>query len=783
MPSPAEKPSPSRTPKLGLSTAMAIALSMALASMLVLSAIYLSRAPTLGFGAAWDDAAHIWKVASVAPGSPLREGDSIDRIGGVDVGFLELLTDNASLESHDQIAPWFAARETMARTLAAETVAIEVHRGGLPVVAVVSPRPAGVAFLSHAPSMHIVVGLAYFLIGILVFTRGARTEESRVFFALCMSMTLVYITNGTSLLAEVVYEPWYLRLMNRLNMANFFFAPALLFHFSLLLPKKRALLERFPAITSGFYAACVLVVVTNPVRVVNVAVPLLFLGSIVASVQGYVANRKEPIARQQMKWVAAAFLFSVLPWVLINGVPLVVWGKRLMDDTIPGSFLVFFPIFLAFAIQKYRLLDIDALFAGTFVYALTLARLGVVDVGLIALFGSSFGQSLSLDPTGRAVLRVAATVSLYAPVRDQVRQLLRRLFRRQKDDGVKAMTALIDHASGAHPRRILEVFEETVRDALGPTKIVWIDEPALATFEAFDLAREPVSLWEHPALAAGLGASDLYVALPVRSGGRVQAALALGELPKRRFYSREDLASLAGLLKQATILYDNAQLFEENARHEKKGLEREKRHLAERESILRELHDGLGSITTGIVMLADAGQHAGSTEEVREALGTIRELSRESLAEIRGFMQHLDIESRDWPGLASELRRLGARVIAPHGLEFELDAQVRDPLDGPGNLVSFHLFRILNEAFANIVKHARATRVLVALVVEGDAVRLCVTDDGVGLVNERDGGHGVHNMQRRAELLGGSLTFRSANGTGTVIDVVLSLAAAANATG
>ncbi|RYG71033.1 hypothetical protein EON77_13250, partial [bacterium] len=419
-----------------------------------------------------------------------------------------------------------------------------------------------------------------------------------------------------------------------------------------------------------------------------------------------------------------------MPWVAINGIPLVFTGKRWMDDTIPGSFLVLFPIFLGFAIQRHRLLDIDALFAGSFVYVLTLAALGVVDLGMLSLFGSGFGKSLALEPTGERT-------------------------------AVVAMTALLDKGSGKSPDDILGALETSVREALRPAKLVWVRErsgadargegarDADATLRALDAAagdkNAPVSIWEVPEARAAVEDPELYVALAVRSEGRARAALLLGELPDRRFYSRRDLASLEALGRQASILFDNARLFEENVRQYRAGLDRERRHLAERESILRELHDGLGSITTGIVLLADAGKYAASAEEAKVTLGTICSLSRESLVEIRGFMQHLDAPHEDLAALVRGLARLGERVLGPLGIVYEARLDEGDASRRLGNLVAFHLFRVVS---------ASAT---------GDRLSVRVTDDGVGIRSSlssrapREGGRGLANMRTRAELLGGAL--------------------------
>ena len=97
-----------------------------------------------------------------------------------------------------------------------------------------------------------------------------------------------------------------------------------------------------------------------------------------------------------------------------------------------------------------------------------------------------------------------------------------------------------------------------------------------------------------------------------------------------------------------------------------------------------------------------------------------------------------------------------------------------------------NLYRIAQEALNNVMKHARATTLRVALKHEGATVRLTIADDGVGFGPEvgtgtRHGagpGFGLANIAERVRLLGGTLTVRSSPGQGTTLDVVLDSAPA-----
>lgn len=191
----------------------------------------------------------------------------------------------------------------------------------------------------------------------------------------------------------------------------------------------------------------------------------------------------------------------------------------------------------------------------------------------------------------------------------------------------------------------------------------------------------------------------------------------------------------------------------------------ENRHILEREKILRDLHDGLGGITTNIRLLAEMGKNAASVDEVRKTLTTISDLSSEGLAEIKNFMQSLDAREITWQALAAELRMSGGSLVEAHGFGFTMTADV-DGVDGrPASLLWLNLQRIYKEALTNVVKHSRGRSVSVAFAVGAAGLSLEVRDDGTGLRSGGGAGRGLAGMRKRAEELGGTVIVESDNGT------------------
>ncbi len=222
---------------------------------------------------------------------------------------------------------------------------------------------------------------------------------------------------------------------------------------------------------------------------------------------------------------------------------------------------------------------------------------------------------------------------------------------------------------------------------------------------------------------------------------------------------------------------------EENVRQYQARIEEESRHQAEKDRILKDLHDGIGGLTTNINLLAELAQKNESLDEIRKSLATIAELSRESLSEIRGFIQSLDTREANWHTMAAELRHLGRTIVEAHGISFTMDAAIEND-DGflAGNLC-LNLFRIYKEALSNVVKHSAAKAVTVQFTVHQGALALTISDDGRGVNGARHTGRGLLNMRSRAEEIGGVLSITSANGTVIHLDVPLNgpLAGSVNA--
>jgi signal transduction histidine kinase len=225
---------------------------------------------------------------------------------------------------------------------------------------------------------------------------------------------------------------------------------------------------------------------------------------------------------------------------------------------------------------------------------------------------------------------------------------------------------------------------------------------------------------------------------------------------ERRFLER--------LANQAAIAVENARL--------QAGV-RELAALEERERIARDLHDGIiqSIYATGLGLeecarLAEEqpGAVAKRLDEAIESLNTV-------IRDVRNYIVGLDPEELRRRSLGAALDDL-ARRLALNGLT-SAEVSVEEPADRAlTDEQAFQLFHICQEALANVVRHARATRVVVGLRRQDGHALLTVEDDGLGFEpGGCAGGRGLGNMAERARRLGGELTVASARGSGTRVTV------------
>ena len=255
---------------------------------------------------------------------------------------------------------------------------------------------------------------------------------------------------------------------------------------------------------------------------------------------------------------------------------------------------------------------------------------------------------------------------------------------------------------------------------------------------------------------------------------------ALGELrvaprgPRETFSARERRL-LDAIARQASVAAFAVRLNGELQRSRERlvnALEDERRRLR------RDLHDGLGPTLAAVSMQLDAARHllGSAPAEAAEMLGSLKGEVQDVLNEIRRLVYALRPPALDELGLVSALREHVDRLA---GGTLTLTFEAPSALPTLPAAVEVAVFRIAQEAVANVVRHADARSLRLSLTVGTDVV-LRVEDDGVGIGAGRRRGVGLSSMAERAEELGGRLVVERAGASGTRVEATLPLVGVAD---
>ncbi len=259
----------------------------------------------------------------------------------------------------------------------------------------------------------------------------------------------------------------------------------------------------------------------------------------------------------------------------------------------------------------------------------------------------------------------------------------------------------------------------------------------------------------HPLMSSFLG-------VPIVSEGEVIGAFYLTDKVDATEFTEEDQAGIALLASHAAAAIETAEMFEDS------------RSLAmseERERLARELHDALNQSLFSLTLTAKAASRHLTTDPERaaEELNEIALLSRQAMTELRAVVEGLRTPDVDRDGLLPAIRSLADLLSRVHHIEIEVVADGEPGLEGRAE---HEVFRIVQEALTNAVRHSEAAKVTVS-VANGDGLAVTIRDDGHGFEpdarNYRGKRLGLTSMRERASMLGGRLSIDSSPGAGATV--------------
>ncbi|MBC8161444.1 MAG: sensor histidine kinase, partial [Roseiflexaceae bacterium] len=625
-----------------------------------------------------------------------------------------------------------------------------------------------------------LIGLLSAAIGLFVFLKRPYDFSARVLFIMTTIVLTAHISEIVYWgLPEIIHPPV---LFVALLWSNWIYG-------GLLAPTVLLLALTFPRSKLFVLRHALLVIVT-----VYSTLPLLlivfglqpFIGWVWTATCGFLSlisvvhtlfTASDPVSRAQLRWAGLGFAGVALNILLAatNGFGLYPESVQLLFLFLDPLLELAFPTALAVAILRYRLFDIDLILSRALVYgALTLGVIGIY-IGMVTYLGALFR---SADNLLASLIATGVIAVVFQPLRVWLQRGVNRLFFGQRSEpyaviatlGRQLETALAPDAVFA---AIVETIGQTLK--LPYVAIMTPDETQLQAVFPLPSSGQP----KPPAYVLRLPLSYQH-----QSVGVLLVAPRAGE---GRF-TDADHQLLHDLARQTGIaVYAARSTADVQRSRERIVLAREE----ERRRLRRDLHDGLGPQLASQTLTLDviARQLRSNPDHAAVLLLAVREQVQQAVSDIRDLIYGLRPPVLDDLGLNGAIEEFADRLRQQHERP-QISLRLSDTYAPLPAAVEVAVYRIIQEAVTNVVRHAQASVCEVRLEVfhvdgivhdmrdaaQSARLTLEVIDNGIGIAADRLSGVGLQSMRERTEELGGQLVIEASASGGTRICATLPLA-------
>lgn len=456
-------------------------------------------------------------------------------------------------------------------------------------------------------------------------------------------------------------------------------------------------------------------------------------------------NLTDLVTRQQAKWVVYGVAAAIIIFFLI-ALP-VSLGVSIAQGTPYGLFFItgmtlaflLIPFSIGIAVMRFRLWDIDPLINRTIVYgALSFLTIlfYILTIGAFAYYIRNAQTNLIVSFIATGIIAV-----LFEPLRRRLQLAVNRMMYGERDDPATVLTQLSQRLDSAlAPGAVLQAIVDTLAQTLKlPYAVISLSEDAQAPRFA-----------THP----NLPPSEL-LHLPLTYQTERVGELSLAPRAAGESFSPADLKLINIIAQQAGVAAYTVRLNNDLQRSRERLVTAQEE---ERRRLRRDLHDGVGPTLASLYQRIDAAYRSvdNNPEKSKQLLQELKGQVKETVTEIRQLVYALRPPVLDEFGLVSAIREYTAQYSGPNGLRITFD--VTEPLPTLPAAVEVAAYRIVLEAFTNMVRHSQASSCCIQIKLTDQSLLLEVTDNGKGLPEENRIGVGFTSMRERAEELGGECT-------------------------
>jgi len=255
---------------------------------------------------------------------------------------------------------------------------------------------------------------------------------------------------------------------------------------------------------------------------------------------------------------------------------------------------------------------------------------------------------------------------------------------------------------------------------------------------------------------------------------------------KPHFYETKTFLVLAILCSAGMLLLFARAIYRRRLRAAMERVERQRAVERDRARIAKDIHDDLGAGLTQITLLSELAKRD-SPEEVEGHVGQISGTARELTRAMDEIVWAINPQNDTLEGLITYVSKFAQQYLTLAGIRCRLDVPTELPVCVLGAEVRHNLYLAIKEALNNVVKHSQATVATLRLEYAQGTITLTIADDGCGVgrsaknppgASQRaSSGHGLGNMTRRLEDIGGRCEVSSMPGGGTKVQFTIKVPA------
>ncbi len=694
-----------------------------------------------------------WYISSVDPNGPAKMYPELKNKEIIRIADRQLERSDLTKVIHQIASPkeykhfWDTQNYLWEHVQPGKPISVTVIINGVSRQYTITPSQVSIknAILS-AISIFYVLTLVTLAIGLIVSLTKPENEVVNVFFFLTFFLCLYIITSGVLFNRFLTFEPVIFKSLYFLSIFGLILEPIFL-HFALIFPFRHSIM-RHKYIIWLIYSLPVLAIIPIFFRDSFILYQIIVLLQVVylcaaAGVLLYnYIGIKSPIKKAQVKWVV--FVFMLLT---------IVASFLLLEHVFFGRFNIFIllvmipliPLSMAFAIMRYKLMDIDTLFDNTLIYTVTIGLLALIDIVVVYTLTSNKIPLLRFSEPFPSIIAVWVIIFTYLPLRSKVRDAIKLIMKRETYD--------LNEVSLSFGKRLLTA--QTIHEILEATKQVVENTlyPRGAEIKLFQ-APQPLQMV--------VNTDDGGASIPLSSAGGALGVITLQKKYSDRLYDRNDIKLLDTISNQAALAIEVI-LSKENLQKEK-------------ERINREIHDGIGSNLTKAILISENISSNRNPEQNTMGMKELKKTLNESLNDIRELIWTVENKENTLGDIILYIFEKIQYLKNQENIDFTLqhDISNNDIIVSPA--IKLNIVRIIQEAITNILKHSQASKISLSVTERNRMLTITIQDNGIGFdTNKMSLGYGLKNMYRRVEESKGIITITSQPQQGTKTEVIMPL--------